>query len=207
MSTPLIVPAVDAGNGTALIFLSGGLAGKGASTLSLRDGLLATSAAPTFFPVHRIDGRYFVDGGLVANAPELVAITETVRHLGCDLNDIRILSVGTAGPPHSSRHSTKAPGLFAWLVRYGLVQLTLSAQERLAVEQSRVLLRDRYLRLNHEVRPDGVSLALDSVTDASTAALRSAALATVDTFSGSNRAAIRRFLSHQSQGPRRPPLG
>jgi patatin-like phospholipase/acyl hydrolase len=37
---------------------------------------LATSAAPTYFPPHVAEGRTFVDGGLVANAPDLVLLTE-----------------------------------------------------------------------------------------------------------------------------------
>lgn len=77
VSTPLIMPAVNLRTGAPIVLLSAGLAGSGASDLGLRDALLATSAAPAFFPPHRATGGTFVDGGLVANAPELVAVTET----------------------------------------------------------------------------------------------------------------------------------
>ena len=190
-----------------MILLSGGLAGRHASNLSLRDALLATSAAPTYFPVHRVGDRSFVDGGLVANAPDLVAVTETIRHLGCDLEQVRVLSVGTAGTPHAARIKTKAPGLVAWLMQHGLVQLTLSAQEQLVVQQTAVLLRDRYLRLDYTHKgTERLDLQLDAVSDASKDALKRAAEVTIGTFSASNRAAVRRFLSHRSQGPRRAPL-
>ena len=205
ISTPLAISTVDIGTGAPLILLSGGLAGKRGSDFLLRDALLATSAAPTYFPVHQVAGRSFVDGGLVANAPDIVAVTETIRHFGCNLNDVRVLSIGTAGASHVI--SAKAPGLVAWIVHHGLVQLTLSAQEQLAVDQSAVLLRDRYLRLDHPpARSDRAPLGLDVVTDASTDALHRAAEATIRTFSASNRAALRRFLSHQSQGPRPAPI-
>lgn len=204
---PLVLSTVDVATSTPVILLSGGLAGQNASNLSLRDALLATSAAPTYFPVHHVGDRSFVDGGLVANAPDLVAVTETIRHLGCDLEDIRVLSVGTAGSPHTATINTKAPGLLAWLLRHGVVQLTLSAQEQLAVQQTAVLLRERYLRLDycHE-GTRRLDLRLDAVSEASIDALKRAAEATIDTFSATNRAPVRRFLSHRSQGPRRAPL-
>lgn len=207
ISAPLALSAVDVEASAPVILLSGGLTGQHASNLALRDALLATSAAPTYFPVHRIAGRSLVDGGLVANAPDLVAVTETIRHLGCDLDQVRVLSVGTAGSPHAAGVNTKAPGLLTWLVQHGLVQLTLSAQEQLAVKQSAVLLRDRYLRLDYSHDGAGrLDLRLDVVSDASIDALQCAADATIHTFSASNRAAIRRSLSHRSQGPRRAPL-
>ena len=204
---PLVLSAVDVAASTPVILLSGGLAGQHASQLPLRDALLATSAAPTYFPVHRVAGRSLVDGGLVANAPDLVAVTETIRHLGCDLDHVRVLSIGTAGAPHAAGVSTNAPGLLNWLVQHGLVQLTLSSQEQLAVQQSAVLLRDRYLRLDHSHDgTDAPDLRLDSVSDASIAALQRAADATIRSFSSTNRVAVRRFLSHRSQDPRRDPL-
>ena len=205
--TPLVLSAVDVAASTPVILMTNGLAGQHASHLPLRDALLATSAAPSYFPVHRVGGRSLVDGGLVANAPDLVAITETIRHLGCDLDHIRVLSIGTAGSPHAAGVNTKAPGLLSWLVQHGLVQLTLSAQEQLAVAQSAVLLRDRHLRLVYSREPAGtLNLRLDLVSEVSVNALHSAADATIRTLTGSNRAAVRRFLAHQSQGPRRAPV-
>ena len=204
---PLVLSAVDVATSSPVILLSGGLAGRHASNLPLVDALLATSAAPTYFPVHRVGDRMFVDGGLVANAPDLVAVTETIRHLGCDLEHVRVLSIGTAGPRHAAGINTQTPGLLTWLIQHGLVQLTLSAQEQLAVQQTAVLLGDRYLRLDSSRDgTDRVDLRLDAVSDASIHALRQAAAATVRTFSAANLSAVRRFLSHRSQGPRRAPL-
>lgn len=207
ISAPLVISAVDIASSTPVILLSGGLAGKHATDLPLCDALLATSAAPTYFPVHRVGRHSFVDGGLIANAPELVAVTETIRHLGAALEEVRVLSIGTAASRHTISLNTKAPGLVTWFLNHGLVQLTLSAQEQLAVEQCAVLLRDRYLRLDH--CPDDAhtrNLRLDSVSAASIESLRQAADETIRSLSRSNRAAVRRFLSHQSQGPRRSPV-
>ena len=206
VATPLVVSAVDARTGSPQLLLSAGLAGKRASELPLRDALLATSAAPTYFPPHRFRDRVLVDGGLVANAPDLVAVTETVRNLGCDLQQVRALSVGTAGAPREAPPTSAAPGLVGWLVRHGLVQPTLSAQERLAVDQCAVLLGDRYLRLDHAPAVGEPRLGLEDADAASADALERAAATTIASFSGSNRAAVRRFLAHASLGPRRPPV-
>lgn len=59
------------------------------------DVVMATSAAPTFFPMAKIGAAYFVDGGVVANAPDLCAIHEATQFLEAELDDIRVLSIGT----------------------------------------------------------------------------------------------------------------
>ena len=207
IETPLLLVAVNTRTGAPLLIRSNGLAGGGASGLTLRDSLLATAAAPTFFPPHRVGGDTYVDGGLIANAPDLVAVTETIKNLGCDARNLRVLSVGTASTPHEIPSMGHAPGLLSWLIARGLVQLTLSAQEELAVDQCRVLLGDRYLRLDsNPPAADQSKIGLDKADAAATKLLSDAAEASIETFKGEHRAAIRRFLSHQSQGPRRAPI-
>jgi len=197
---PLLVSTVEVRSGAPRLLRSAGLAGGQASDLCLRDGLLASAAAPTYFPPHRVGGRAFVDGGLVANAPDLAAVAEAVRHLPCGLHEVRVLSIGTAGLPHATRLTDRSPGLVKWLVRHGLVQLTLSAQERLAVEHSSVLLGDRYLRIDHAPTPsDHALLGLDKVTRASTEALYRAAEDTIANSFKSNLPELRRFLTHCSR--------
>jgi patatin-like phospholipase/acyl hydrolase len=58
---------------------------------------LATSAAPTYFPPHAADGAVFVDGGLIANAPDLLLATLAMRLFAVELAGLKICSVGTAG--------------------------------------------------------------------------------------------------------------
>lgn len=76
---------------------------------SLVDVALATSAAPTYFPLCEIPAynhKQFVDGGVWANNPTLVGIIEALTYfVGKDkpFNSVRILSVSslnnTAGKP------------------------------------------------------------------------------------------------------------
>jgi len=46
---------------------------------------MATSAAPFYFPMAKVGDGFFVDGGLVANAPDMCAIHEAREFLGRNL--------------------------------------------------------------------------------------------------------------------------
>ena len=66
----------------------------------LVDVALASSAAPIYFPVAHVEvpttegaSEHFVDGGLVANDPALLAYAECISHLGAKPQDIKLLSV------------------------------------------------------------------------------------------------------------------
>jgi patatin-like phospholipase/acyl hydrolase len=66
----------------------------------LADAGLATSAAPTYFPSHEIDGRALVDGGVFAANPVIVAIVEALKRLDdepghLDQDDLLVVSIGT----------------------------------------------------------------------------------------------------------------
>jgi uncharacterized protein len=66
----------------------------------ITDAGLATSAAPTYFPSHEIDGRALVDGGVFAANPVIVAIVEALKRFGddphhLDQDDLLVVSIGT----------------------------------------------------------------------------------------------------------------
>ena len=62
---------------------------QGART-TVVDAAMASSAAPLAFPLHRVRKQVFVDGGLAATNPTLL----TLRHIGHDSTDVRVLSLG-----------------------------------------------------------------------------------------------------------------
>lgn len=62
---------------------------------SLIDVALATSAAPAYFPRHVFDHRQYIDGGLFANAPGLLALHEAEHFLGCRREDVYLVAIGT----------------------------------------------------------------------------------------------------------------
>lgn len=74
------------------------------------DVALATTAAPTYFPVHTIANVDYIDGGLWANDPTLVAITEYMRMHASKYDGLDILSIGScehniAESPNKKRRS------------------------------------------------------------------------------------------------------
>jgi uncharacterized protein len=66
----------------------------------ITDAGLATSAAPTYFPSHELDGRALIDGGVFAANPVIVAIVEALKLFGdephsVDQDDLLVVSIGT----------------------------------------------------------------------------------------------------------------
>ena len=59
------------------------------------DVCLATSAAPTYFPVYAgVHGQPLVDGGIFANNPTSLAIIEALTVLNWNPEEVRVLSLG-----------------------------------------------------------------------------------------------------------------
>lgn len=94
---PLIIPAVDIGNGCVHVLKSkyadGFVRDPG---VKLSDAVLASCSAPTYFDPHMVDGKYqLADGGIWANNPSLVAVIDAQYRLKIPMADIRVLSIGT----------------------------------------------------------------------------------------------------------------
>jgi patatin-like phospholipase/acyl hydrolase len=116
----------------------------------LRDVALATSAAPTYFPVVTIRApttgapERFIDGGICANNPALLAYAEALGYLKRDPNEVRILSVST--PRVTLAESTDQRGVnlgaLGWATRLpdlfvgGAMGLTHAALARVVPETS-----------------------------------------------------------------------
>lgn len=74
----------------------------------LVDVALATSAAPGFFPRHVFNNCQYVDGGLFANAPGLLALHEAEHFLGQPRQNLHVMAIGTMSAkftvdPHRNR--------------------------------------------------------------------------------------------------------
>lgn len=112
------------------------------------DVALATSAAPTYFaaapfPSHA-DASY-VDGGVWANSPVMVGLTEAVGFLGVPLENIDMLSIGaTTTPFNIAGHANS--GIAQW--NAGLVELMFEGQMEAALAQAKLLLNGRLHRIN-----------------------------------------------------------
>lgn len=106
--------------------------------LRMVDIALATSAAPGFFPRHTFNNCQYIDGGLFANAPGLVALHEATHFLGAACPDIHLAAIGTM----SSRFTVdprrnRQGGTYDWggmkpsTMPKRLFGVSISAQEQL----------------------------------------------------------------------------
>jgi uncharacterized protein len=104
--------------------------------VSLVDVCLATSAAPLFRSLaaikHKAGGHdVFIDGGLWANNPVLVAMVEALRMVGDGEEEIEIFALGTCGKPEGEIIPLTAldRGLGAWKFGGEAAKVAIAAQE------------------------------------------------------------------------------
>jgi len=95
--------------------------------IKIAEAIIATTAAPTYFPHRQIGDDAFVDGGVWAADPSMLAIAEAIRvqQLSKQLdptaqivtNDIHLLSVGTGRAEFSLSPPGADAGLLFWASR------------------------------------------------------------------------------------------
>lgn len=99
--TLLCIPALNLGTGQPRVFKkdysSGGISFSSDDEKSFVDIAMATSAAPTYFPAHRINDEVFIDGGVWANDPVLTGLLEYYYMFFSDerFNGVHILSISS----------------------------------------------------------------------------------------------------------------
>jgi uncharacterized protein len=128
------------------------------------DIALRSAAAPVIWPVY----QGYVDGGLFANDPSMLALTRVLDerrnrstpggHARDILADISLFSVGEGQVPHYVQAGTANWGYRQWLFhprRQGaLLELALNSTAEAISEQCRMLLGDhQYYRLNPDTKP------------------------------------------------------
>lgn len=136
-------------------------------SVKLWEAGLATSAAPTYFdPYYGIPGRSLVDGGIFANNPSEVAVSEfSLTYPFGDRDEFTaslcVLSFGT-GMFHEpvSRSKSRDRGLLEWAGPISGVMMDAIADRTSRAMQTEF--SDRYLRLNPSLPFD---IPLDSVSD------------------------------------------
>lgn len=119
------------------------------------DVALATSAAPGYFAPHRVHDVRMMDGGIYANSPAMLALTEAVRFCGQPSHTVHMLSLGTTDERRKVDAGSDGGGLFQR--RHSLVGHALRGQSRVAENHPRLLLGDaRFHRLDPIV-PKGIA--------------------------------------------------
>lgn len=112
----------------------------------LVDICLASSAAPVYLPLSESNGEIagqkavYADGGLWANNPVVIGLTEALAIAGKD-QPIRILSVGTCPPASGENVEQLQRGLLDWKAGASALELSMNAQAAAANEQAKLLVR------------------------------------------------------------------
>lgn len=122
------------------------------------DVALASSAAPIYFPAH----RQCIDGGVIANNPDLVAISYAVaKHAGHTfLKDVVHMSFGTGWNPLKIRRDTRKWGLIQWMYslmpgisnpKLPLYSVLTDGDVAADMYVSKNLLNERYFRVSPQL--------------------------------------------------------
>ena len=155
--TRLIVPAVNLTQGEPHVFRSRHLPkGIGDQHIKISDVVIAATAAPTYFPHRQIGDSAYVDGGVWAADPSMLAFAEAIRVqqfensvnslANCDLSDIHLLSIGTGRAQFSLSPPGPDAGLLYWANKVADVMTTSQVQGiHLPLK---FLLGDRYRHVN-----------------------------------------------------------
>jgi len=167
----LLLPSVNLVKGQTKVFKTPHLTDYfHDASVSLIDAVMATTAAPTYFPAAVLDaGSAYCDGGVWANNPAIVAYAEVCR-MAQNLNkapepraiaadEVAMLSIGTGRRTYSFEPPGCQAGLAVWGTR--LFEVPSTAQAQGAVFQACYLLGERYKRIDYDL-PDK-SWELDSV--------------------------------------------
>ena len=93
---PLLLPSTDIGNGCVHVLKSGYSKDfTRDNNVLVKDAVLASCSAPTYFDPHKLDHYLLADGGLWANNPALAAVIDAQRRLGIKQGDIQVFTIGT----------------------------------------------------------------------------------------------------------------
>lgn len=154
-----------------------------ANSETLLDVALATTAAPTYFPPHVLNGQLLVDGGLFANAPDAIAILDAQAYLHTTLENIHVLSIGTMSPTRAliPTHRSPDPSHFGWYFKFRFIDRVLEVQERAGCEMARRLIGERWKRLDEKPNAQQAPfLKLDNVSADTTRLLQASGAQVVD---------------------------
>jgi predicted acylesterase/phospholipase RssA len=149
---PLVIPSFDLGENTVYLFKTPHHPRlKRDWRVPLWQVAMATSAAPTYFPAFCLPGDSvrLVDGGVWANNPAMVGVTEAVSMFGQPLDTVRVLNIGTTSDTRTRRRGLDHGGLAQWFRSPRVTDVLLRGQSIGAFTQVLHLLgKDRAYRLD-----------------------------------------------------------
>lgn len=123
--------------------------------------LLATTAAPVYFSPYKMSGGVFMDGGIGANNPSLIALVEGITRCKWKKEDIMILNIGNVTSGKNTTGKEKM-GLLSFLT---IQQCFMNAENQYASNICNLIIGERYIRIEGKVRLGEVALdKVDKIT-------------------------------------------
>lgn len=170
LPTPLAVTATRLHDGAAVLFSA-----RTHPDVLVREAVMASAAAPTMFPAAPVDGDLYTDGGLFANAPDLLGIT-LARHTTA-LDDISLLSLGSMnGCPPLHEPLTADMGVIDWLRGNRIFRTITGAQADMTARLASEWLDGRYTRIDADPNaPGATDVGLDRTHPSAITAIGAAA--------------------------------
>lgn len=124
------------------------------SDITARDAILASSAAPTYFPSY----NNYIDGGVVANSPTAISLISTLSSMPrYKSEDILLLSIGTGDSPEKIIGKTHKWGILQWSfhplakMKSPLLALLMDGMSNLEDLYCKEFLKENYFRINPKV--------------------------------------------------------
>ena len=174
----VLIPSINLSKGSPQIFKTPHHVNF-RTDLNLRvvDVALATSAAPTIFPLAQIGDSLFADGGLYANSPDLLALHEATHFFEMDEERVRVLSIGTTTSQFSfASTEEKDFGIIDWFQGQRLMNVIIASQQKSTDFMLRHRLGDRYVRIDAvQSKEQEQMLGLDVATEIAKKTIRAIA--------------------------------
>jgi len=155
VSIPLIITSSEITNSKLHVFRSNYAENLDesvdyAGNVCLRDAIVASCAAPTFFAPKMVNDKLLADGGLWANNPSIAAYVEALTVFGKNASQIRILSIGT-GHSTSMYGNKRGWGFLSGWGGVKLVSYVMTLQSHSSANMMTRLMQNNYLRVDPKI--------------------------------------------------------
>ena len=205
---PVLIPAINYSSGQPQVFKTPHhLSFKRDHQFRLVDIALATSAAPAYFPRHTFNNNQYVDGGLYANAPGMLAAHEAQIFFQQPSETVHLLSIGTMSSKFTANPGrNRDGGTYDWgginpaNTAKRLFGLSISVLESLSDFMLRHRLPGRYIHIDETLTDERASaVALDKADGPAKEVLLGAASEQSKFWLGKDE--LQPFLNHLASPP------
>ena len=165
---PVIIPSLNLTRGKAQFFKTPHHPDfKTDLHLKVVDVALATSAAPTYFPLAQVNNQLYADGGLYVNAPDLAALHEAEHFFRVSPESVRMLSIGTTTTKFTISHDVgRKLGIAGWGKDQRIIRAMMASQQLYVQDIVGHKLGKNYVRIDTEQSTEQQKyLALDIATE------------------------------------------